>query len=220
MLTEIERAPLPIVHYGIDLWQCKITGLKYIDGHVCYVNSNFELQYALLSVKHYAPSAAVQVTDKASEILFIVFKSVLREFGVKISDLAGGTTDSGSDVKAMCVNFLLAQHKVSQEIERYHLLYITAEEGYERAAVERDFSGCANLLTRNRSRMDTYWVEMVMFLHANFEHIPGFKDIPMIAAKDIHTCLPPRFNRGDADLAAAEAAFDVIENTETGDVGL
>ncbi|CAB1115492.1 unnamed protein product [Ectocarpus sp. CCAP 1310/34] len=145
---------------------------------------------------------------------------------------------------------VLMQH-VSQEIERYHSLYITAEELDTReilpwwrqtgrktfpylapvaqqvfgnqagaAQVERDFSGCANLLTRNRSRMDTYWVEMVMFLHANFEHIPGFKDIPMIAAKDIHTCLPPRFNGGDADLAAAEAAFDVIKNTEIGDVDL
>lgn len=73
---------------------------------------------------------------------------------------------------------------------------------------------------RNRSRMDNYWVEMVMFIHANLEHNPGFKDIPIIAAKDIHKCLPPRFNGGDADLAAAEAAFDVIDNTKTGDVGL
>ncbi|CAN0293178.1 unnamed protein product, partial [Ectocarpus sp. 4 AP-2014] len=61
------------------------------------------------------------------------------------------------------------------------------------AQVERDFSSCANLLTRNRSRMDTYWVEMVMFLHSNMERIPDFKDIPVIAAKDIHKCLPPRF---------------------------
>lgn len=64
-------------------------------------------------MKQYSPSADVQAADKASEILFIVLKSVLREFGVKISDLAGGTTDSDSDVKAMCVTFLLAQHKVS-----------------------------------------------------------------------------------------------------------
>lgn len=88
------------------------------------------------------------------------------------------------------------------------------------AQVERDFSSCANLLTRNRSRIDTYWVEMVMFLHVNYKRIPAFKDIPMIAAKDIRTCLPPRFNGGDADLAAAEAAFDVIENTNNSDIGV
>ncbi|CAN0293289.1 unnamed protein product, partial [Ectocarpus sp. 4 AP-2014] len=28
MQREIERAPLPIIHYGIDLWQCKISGLQ------------------------------------------------------------------------------------------------------------------------------------------------------------------------------------------------
>lgn len=86
--------------------------------------------------------------------------------------------------------------------------------------VERDFSSCANLLTRNRSRIDTYWVEMMMFLHSNLKRIPDFKDIPVIAAADIHKCLPPRFKGGDADLAAAEAAFDVISNTTAGDVGL
>ncbi|CAN0227778.1 unnamed protein product, partial [Ascophyllum nodosum] len=31
--------------------------------------------------------------------------------------------------------------------------------------VERDFSGCGNLLVPNRSCIDTYWVEMVMFLY-------------------------------------------------------
>ncbi|CAB1102845.1 unnamed protein product [Ectocarpus sp. CCAP 1310/34] len=61
---------------------------------------------------------------------------------------------------------------------------------------------------------------MVMFLHVNYKRIPAFKDIPMIAAKDIRTCLPPRFNGGDADLAAAEAAFDVIENTNNSDIGV
>ena len=86
--------------------------------------------------------------------------------------------------------------------------------------VERDFSGCGILLVPNRSRIDTYWVEMVMFLYVNFEHIPAFKDIPMIAAKDIRACLPARFTGGDDDLAAAEAAFDVVNNTANSDIGL
>lgn len=44
----------------------------------------------------------------------------------------------------------------------------------------------------------------------------------MIAAKhiEIRACLPVRFNAGDADLAAAEAAFDVIHNTNKGGIGL
>lgn len=60
----------------------------------------------------------------------------------------------------------------------------------EVAQVDRDFSGCGNLLVPNRSRIDTYWVEMVTFLKANFEHIPAFKDIPTNAAKDIRARLP------------------------------
>lgn len=87
--------------------------------------------------------------------------------------------------------------------------------------VERDFSGCGVLLPPNRSRIDTYWVEMVMFLHVNYEHVPALNDIPSIAAKDIGACLPARFTGGDDDLAAAEAAFDVVNNTATNsDVGL
>ena len=62
--------------------------------------------------------------------------------------------------------------------------------------VERDFSGCDILLVPNRSRIDTYWVEMVIFLYVNFEHIPALKDKPMIAAKDIRACLPARFTGG------------------------
>jgi len=60
------------------------------------------------------------------------------------------------------------------------------------AQVERDFSKCANLLTRHRSRVDTYWVEMIMFLNANFKHIPDFQQIPVIADADITKALPAR----------------------------
>ena len=60
------------------------------------------------------------------------------------------------------------------------------------AQVERDLSACGDLLVPNRSRIDTYWVEMVMFLKANFEHIPDYRAIPVIAAKDIRACLPAR----------------------------
>lgn len=79
--------------------------------------------------------------------------------------------------------------------------------------VERDFSGAGILLAPNRSRMDTYWVEIVMFLNANFDHIPPLKQIPMIAANNIRSCLPARFHGRDSDLMAAEAIFDVLSNT-------
>lgn len=88
------------------------------------------------------------------------------------------------------------------------------------AQVERDFSACGNLLVPNRSRIHTYWVEIVMFLHVNFEHIPASKDIPIIADKDAPACLPTWFTGWSHDLQAAEAAFDVMNNTANSDIGL
>ena len=88
------------------------------------------------------------------------------------------------------------------------------------AQVERDFSACGNLLAPNRGRIDTYWVEMLMFLKVNYKHIPALKDIPMTADKDVRKCLPARFTGArDADLKAAEAAFDVVNSTAN-DIGL
>ncbi|CAN0196291.1 unnamed protein product [Ascophyllum nodosum] len=112
MQEEIKKALLPIIHYQVDLWACEVSGRKFLGTHVHYVDSSFNLQHALLGVKHYAPSSEVQDKEKASGILFTIFKATLREYGISIADLAGGTTDSGPDVKAMCVNFLLALHDV------------------------------------------------------------------------------------------------------------
>ena len=70
-----------------------------------------------------------------------------------------------------------------------------------------------NIIVPNRNRIDSYWVEMVTFLKANYEHIPDYGDIPMIFSSDIRSCIPARFNGRDTDLLAAEAAFDVLENT-------
>ena len=90
--------------------------------------------YILGQVKHYAPSAAAQETGKASEILFTIFKAVLAEFGIKLSDLAGGTTDSGPDVKAMCVNFLLLLHKIYWDWCDSHLCDKAAENAFGTSA--------------------------------------------------------------------------------------
>lgn len=83
-----------------------------------------------MQVKHYAPSVAAQEKAKASEILFAIFKSLLAEFGIKLSDLAGGTTDSGPDVKAMCVNFLLELHKIYWDWCDCHLADKAAEHAF------------------------------------------------------------------------------------------
>ena len=47
---EVEKATLPIVHYMLDGWTCKTSGLKFLGFHVHYVNFAFEMKDALLSV--------------------------------------------------------------------------------------------------------------------------------------------------------------------------
>lgn len=59
---------------------------------------------------------------------------MLAEFGIKLSDLAGGTTDAGSDVKAMCVNFLLASNNVSWDWCACHLADRAAEHAFGTSA--------------------------------------------------------------------------------------
>ena len=57
-----------------------------------------------------------------------------------------------------------------------------------------------------------YWVEMVMFLKANYSSIPAYKDIPQIASEDIRNHLPARFDGQDKDLLDAEASIDPLVN--------
>ena len=49
---EIEKAPLPIVHYGLDLWTCTCSGRNVIHVHVFLVDGNFILRHALLAVSY------------------------------------------------------------------------------------------------------------------------------------------------------------------------
>lgn len=80
--------------------------------------------------------------------------------------------------------------------------------------VERDFSGCGNLIVPNGNRIDTYWMEMVMFLKANYRSIPTYNAIPEIAPGDIQKSLPAWFNGDDQGLLDAAAAMDLLVNNE------
>ena len=76
----------------------------------------------------------IQGTDKASEVLFTIFRATLAEYGIKLFDLAGGTTDSGSDVKTMCVNILLRSHNIPWDWCVCHLADKAAENAFGTSA--------------------------------------------------------------------------------------
>lgn len=78
------------------------------------------------------------------------------------------------------------------------------------ARIESDFSGTGQLLTGRRSRLDTHWVEMLLFLHTNFDRIPIHT--PAIPRDNIREYLPKHFRGLDSELALAE---DVIGPLET-----
>lgn len=116
-----------------------------------------------------------------------------------------------------CLNVLTWWRRTGQKMFPY--LAPAAQQVFgNQAAVGRvdcDFfsDGYGDLLVPNKSRVDTYWVEISMFLKENFERIPALKDIPAIAAKDARASLPARFHGRDADLMAADTASDVLSNT-------
>ena len=87
----------------------------------------FMILYVCIQVKHYAPAADILETEKASEIIFTIFQATLAEYGITLANLAGGTTDSGPEVKAMCVDFLLANYKIWWDWCDCHLVDKAAE---------------------------------------------------------------------------------------------
>lgn len=75
-----------------------------------FENSSLNMKFLflflnLLQVKPYAPAQDLEEIT-ASKVLLKIFTATLQEYGVRVQDLASGTTDSGSDVKAMCVRGL------------------------------------------------------------------------------------------------------------------
>ncbi|CAN0341548.1 unnamed protein product, partial [Pylaiella littoralis] len=130
MLEEVRSAPLPILHHMIDIWTDKPSGRKFLGVHLFYVTANFELKQVLISIKRYRPAQDALGEAKASEVLLKIFESVLHEFGLRASDLASGTTDSGSDVKSVSVNGLHPKYGVLWNWCCCHLMVKAAEDAF------------------------------------------------------------------------------------------
>ncbi|CAN0564579.1 unnamed protein product, partial [Ectocarpus sp. 12 AP-2014] len=130
MLEEVKNVPLPILHHMIDIWTDKASGRKFLGVHVFHVTANFDMKHNLLSIKRYQPSQDALGEAKAAEVLLVIVKAILREFGLRASDLASGTTDKGSDVKSVSVNGLNRQFGVLWNWCFCHLMVKAAEDGF------------------------------------------------------------------------------------------
>ncbi|CAB1104006.1 unnamed protein product [Ectocarpus sp. CCAP 1310/34] len=85
---------------------------------------------AFAQIKRYQPSQDAVGEAKASEVLLEIVNAILHEFGLRPSDLASGTTDSGLDVKSVSVNGLHPQFGVLWNCCFYHLMVKAAEDGF------------------------------------------------------------------------------------------
>lgn len=47
---EVEAAPLPILHFTLDIWTSKVSGDKYLGMHIFWADSNFSVRHAEIGV--------------------------------------------------------------------------------------------------------------------------------------------------------------------------
>ena len=76
------------------------------------------------------------------------------------------------------------------------------------AQIERDFSGAGQLLSSRRSRLDGFYVEMLLFLHLNFSKIPVA--VPALTTASISSFIPKRFTGADPELREANDFVDPV----------
>lgn len=81
-------------------------------------------------IKRYRPAQDALGEAKAAEVLLKILENVLHEFGLRASDLASGTTDSGSDVKSVSVNGLHPKYGVLWNWCCCHLMVKAAEDAF------------------------------------------------------------------------------------------
>lgn len=62
LTEEVQQAPLPIIHHQPDLLTCKVSGNKFFGAHVFWVDRNFEMKDALLSVSGPLPFPVLERT--------------------------------------------------------------------------------------------------------------------------------------------------------------
>lgn len=102
----------------------------------------------------------------------------------------------------------------------FRLLRPVAQQTYGNQAataqIDRDVTGAGQLLAGRKSRMDSYYIEMMLLLHLNFGRIPAH--VPPITVRSLPSLLPKRFTGRDPELQAAEDYLDPVLATKPVDL--
>ena len=73
------------------------------------------------------------------------------------------------------------------------------------AQIERDFCSLGNLLSGRRSRTDVRYIEMMLFLHLNYDRIPRI--VQGLKPGSLREHLPEYFTGVDVELEEADTFF-------------
>jgi hypothetical protein len=131
---------------------------------------------------------------------------------------------SGADFHARgcTLSNALATFWEREDIKRlFPLLCLVARTVFGHPAsaggIERDFGVAALMLTNKRSLTDVAFVEMVLFLHANMEHIPLPCNIPIILQQFVADHIPGRLRTVDDIKEFARLSADMYAQVEEED---
>ncbi|KAI9914438.1 hypothetical protein PsorP6_006988 [Peronosclerospora sorghi] len=95
----IGSSAIPVIHLNLDLWTSKVSKEKYVGVRIYFMDIYWGLNTYILAINRFAPSSDVIKGNRFSEILQMWLRDILEEFGIRITDIAGSTSDGGSDVK-------------------------------------------------------------------------------------------------------------------------
>lgn len=94
---------MPFISLNFDGYQNKISGQKYLGLRAYYVVENaetYKLHSVLLAMKPFSPTYAMRAQGLVNVQLEYV-KHVLESFSISTTDLFGGVSDAGKDVKSL-----------------------------------------------------------------------------------------------------------------------
>lgn len=104
-IAAFASSPLPPFHLNVDLWTSHTSHDKYFGIRIFYINNKWECKSELFAVRLFMPDVSLQTT-RLSDVLHLLCKRVLAEYGLSLTSIFSSTSDVGSDLKRICTTIL------------------------------------------------------------------------------------------------------------------